>query len=244
MTMTLILADATAVTTLAASHFAGSLQAAVEARGRFVVLLSGGSTPKALYEMLATETYATLPWDQVVVCFEDERDVPADHAESNYRMAHEALLAHVPIPAANVHRIPTDVTPPKEAAATYEKTLRSLFDSEWPQFDLALMGVGEDGHTASLFPGSPGVDEKQAWVIAPFVDKLKVRRYSLTLPALANAREMVFLAVGPGKAEAVSACLEGAEDATVKPPARRVSEAHGRAVWLLDKAAGRKLKET
>ena len=244
MTMTLLTADPAAQAALAARHFASACEAAVEARGRFVVALAGGETPRRLYEALAGDDFQALPWASVVVCFGDERAVPPDHPESNHRMAREALLDRVPIQASNVHAIPTDLDPPKAGAAAYEQTLRALFGDEaaWPAFDLVLLGLGADGHTASIFPGSPALEPGDAWVMAPHVASLSARRYTLTLPALAHARELVFLVAGAAKAEAVRDALEPAPGAPASP-ARRVSEAHGKALWLLDKAASRRLKE-
>jgi 6-phosphogluconolactonase len=244
MTMTMLTPDPAALAGLAARHFASALEAAVEARGRFVVALAGGETPRKLYETLAGAEYRGLPWASAHVVFTDERDVPPDHPESNYRMARETLLDHVPVPAAQVHRFPTETTPPKEAAAAYERTLRALAGdgAAWPALDLALMGIGADGHTASLFPGSDALDEATKWVVAPHVAALQARRYTLTAPALAHAREMVFLAAGEAKAQAVADALEGEPDPK-RRPAQRVGAMHGKALWLLDKAAARRLKD-
>lgn len=244
MTMTMLTADAASLAALAARHFASACEAAVEARGRFVVALAGGETPRRLYETLAGPDFAGLPWAQVHVFWGDERDVPQDHAESNARMAREALLAHVPIPEAQVHPVPTGMDPPKAGAAAYEETLRAFFgaDAAFPAFDLVLLGLGPDAHTASLFPDSPALQEGTKWVAAPHVAKLNARRYTLTVPAIAAARELVFLVSGDAKADAVRATLEPAPDQ--KPtPAALVTEAHGKALWLLDKPASRRLKD-
>ena len=245
MTMTMLTADADALAAMAARYVASAFEAAVEARGRFVLALAGGETPRKLYEILARdEAFRDLPWAQAHVFWGDERDVPPDHADSNARMAREALLAHVPVPAAQIHPIPTGIDPPKAGAAAYEATLRAFFgeDAEWPAFDLVLLGLGADGHTASLFPDGPALAEATKWVAAPHVAKLNARRYTLTVPAIAHAREVLFLAAGDATADAARATLE--PEPTAKPtPAGLVTEAHGKALWLLDKAAARRLKD-
>lgn len=232
-----VVANAAQVAQVAAGFVASAIEAAVEARGACVIALAGGSTPQALYERLAGAEYAGLPWDKVQIVFGDERAVPADHPDSNYGMAKRTLLDHVPIPASQVHAVPTAIDPPKAGARAYDEVLRGL-----PRLDLALLGLGADGHTASLFPGSPALDEAEAWVTAPFVEAVKGRRYTLTVPAFAAARELVFLVSGEAKAAAAAAALEGPEDPQ-RQPAQRVARAHGQAAWLIDRAAAKRLKD-
>lgn len=219
----------------AAALFADAAHAAVAARGRFVVALAGGSTPKAAYTLLAGDP--SLPWAATHVWFGDERCVGPDDANSNYRMAHEALLAHVPVPEAQVLRMEGERAP-DDAAARYDALLagEAARDVGAPLFDLVLLGVGPDGHTASLFPGSAALDERERWAVAvpaPTTVGPHVPRVTLTFHALARARAVAVLAAGAEKREAVRAALGGGLDA---PPAGRV-RGQERTVWLLDEAA-------
>src|SRR5216684_3563029 len=185
---------------------------AVAERGRFTVALAGGSTPRNLYNLLATNARTSLPWDRMFFFWSDERHVPPTHPDSNYRMADEAMLSKIPVPASNVFRVPTENPDAPAAAEAYEQTLRKFFALEpgqFPRFDLILLGMGPDGHTASLFPGSAGLQEKSRLVIANWVDKLKTSRLTLTLPVLNAARCVVFLVSGTDKAPALHAVLEG-----------------------------------
>jgi 6-phosphogluconolactonase len=216
---------------------------AVAARGAFSLALSGGSTPRALYALLgdpAGAYAARMPWDRTRVFFGDERHVPPTHPDSNFRMASEALLAHVPIPVASVHRMRGELPDAGEAAAAYERELRAVL-GEAPVLDLVLLGLGEDGHTASLFPGSPALDERERWVAAPWVERLGAWRITLTLPVLERAREVVFLVAGAAKAAPLRRALrrEGAEPV----PAARVRPREGRLLWLADRAAAASLGE-
>jgi len=150
----------------AADEFATRAQEAVAARGRFSVALSGGSTPKALYRALAGSRFASLPWDKIFFFWGDERHVPPEHAESNYRMVNEALLSKVPVPAENIFRVPAEESNADAAAQQYEKVVRDFFrlsPGNFPRFDLVLLGLGSDGHTASLLPGQPVLEERQRW---------------------------------------------------------------------------------
>jgi 6-phosphogluconolactonase len=206
--------------------------------GRVAICLSGGSSPKQLFELLATDAYRSrIPWDRVHWFMGDERFVPADDHRNNMRMAREAFLDKC-APGANVHPILTDTATPDDAARRYEDVLKSFyganaFDPARPLFDLLMLGVGPDGHTASLFPGYPAVDETRRWVtgvpqahLEPFVP-----RVTLTLPALASCREMMFEAGGSGK-RAILARVFAGEDL----PANR-ARSQGETVWLLDQAA-------
>ena len=175
--------DAEAVARAAAELFARLSRETAEERGAFAVALSGGTTPRRVYELLAGEEFrASVPWPSVHVFFGDERTVPADHAESNYRMANEALLSRVAIPSENVHRI-EGLGDAAANASNYESVMRRFFgDAEWPRFDLVFLGMGDDGHTASLFPDTAALAEGRAWVAANWAEKLNAWRITLTAP--------------------------------------------------------------
>jgi 6-phosphogluconolactonase len=207
---------------------------AIERRGRFTIALSGGSTPRAVYERLGDN--AQLAWDQIEFCFGDERAVPPDHPDSNARMVRESLLRHGRGKPERVHRIPAEL-PPAQAAAEYERSLRKLFPGEaWPTFDLMLLGLGADAHTASLFPGSPALAEGAAWVVDNWVEKLNTHRITLTFPVLNAARHVVFMVAGADKAPALRAAL--ADDSDVNTaPARGVRPQPGSLTYLVDRAA-------
>lgn len=237
MTGVAVFPDPAALAEAAAARLGAIAEAAVAERGRFTIALSGGSTPRALFERLAAPPWRDrLPWAHFEVAWVDERDVPIDHPESNAGVAMRAWLDHVPVPRERIHPVPIHPGQPEATARAYEATLRALFPGEpWPLFDLVLLGVGEDGHTASLFPGSAALDEAEAWVVAPWVPALGAYRFSLSLPALAHARRMLFLVSGAAKAPVVQAVLQ--QPAAEPGPARRVAEAHGHAEWWLDAAA-------
>jgi len=226
--------EVAALAEAALDAFAGLARAAVEKRGRFTVALAGGSTPRALYAQLAE--HADLPWDRIELCFGDERAVPPDHRDSNARMVHEVLTHRPFIDAARVHRIPAEL-PPAEAAAAYERTLRTLFpDASLPRFDLVLLGLGADGHTASLFPRSPALSEQRAWVVSNPVETLGSERITLTYPVLNAADRVLFLVTGADKATALRDTLEGSA-AIEDVPARGVRPASGNLLFLVDRAA-------
>jgi 6-phosphogluconolactonase len=214
---------------------------AVEERGRFDWALAGGSTPRALYRLLADDPYrARLPWNAIHFYWGDERHVPPDHADSNYRMAREAMLDRVPVPAENVHRIPAELPDAEAAAKEYEATLRSIFTvaaGGWPRFDLVQLGLGAEGHTASLFPGSPLLAERARWVAAPWVEAQQTFRITLTPPVLNHARRAMFLVSGEEKAAALHAVLQGPREPAVYPAQIVV----GNRLWLVDRAAARLL---
>ncbi|HEX9049135.1 MAG TPA: 6-phosphogluconolactonase, partial [Anaeromyxobacter sp.] len=232
------MADAEEVARAAAEEVALAAARADAARGRFTLALAGGSTPRRLYALLADARApfrARVPWERTHVFFGDERPVPPEHPDSNYRMAREALLDRVPV--ASVHRIPGE---DPAAAEAYEDELRRFFEvppgGPPPRLDLVLLGLGEDGHTASLFPGSPALDERARWVVSPFVERLGTRRTTLTLPILDRARAVVFLATGAGKAGALARVLAAAPGAAPLPAARVRPDA-GAVVWIVDRAA-------
>ena len=210
---------------------------AVEKRGRFSIALSGGHTPARMYEFWATKPYRDqTPWDRVHLFWGDERYVAHDDSLSNFRMTRETLISHVPIPAANVHPIPTVSAPPEKSAAAYEKELRDYFGAEPPEFDLQLMGIGPEGHTASLFPDSSALEEKQRWVLPVEVPATPPRRITLTLVVINRARNTFFLVAGRDKTPIISALRAEPDAKLSKYPAGRV-QPPGPVHWFLDQAA-------
>jgi 6-phosphogluconolactonase len=231
-----VVADNEALARAAAERIAARFQSA---QGRIAFCLTGGSTPERLYELLAEPPYRdTLPWERIHLFWGDDRYVPHDDPRSNFGIAHRLLVRHVRIPPANIHPIPTSGRDPHLDAARYEAELRAFhaaerLDPSRPLFDVVLMGVGSDGHTASLFPGHPHPAERDRWVVgvpeaglAPFVP-----RVTLTFPAFASTREMLFLVSGADKRDIMARVLAG-EDL----PACR-ADAQGEVVWLIDRAA-------
>jgi 6-phosphogluconolactonase len=232
--------DARAIAARAAGLLTETSRQSVAARGRFTLALSGGSTPRALYELLAGELYAPrIPWGETHIFWSDERCVPPTQEESNYRMAHEAMLARVPVPPEQIHRMRGELEP-EQAALEYEKILAEGFGETPPRFDLILLGMGEDGHTASLFPDSAALSDTARLVAAPFVEKFKAHRLTLTLRTINAARTTIFLVSGAGKAETLRAVLEG-EKGAQPYPSQLVSPASGELVWLVDEAAAKGL---
>jgi 6-phosphogluconolactonase len=235
-----IVPDSVALNAFAAEEFKRSAEAALSAHGQFSVALSGGNTPRAIYSLLA-EQYQSLPWNKIHIFFGDERHVPPDHPDSNFRMANEALLSKVNIPAQNIHRVHAELDA-AVAAREYENELGNFFHlsgSDWPRFDLILLGLGEDGHTASLFPGNPSLKENSRRVIASWVEKFKSFRITVTLPVLNHGAEIIFLVSGENKAEILKDVLHpaGAKDY----PAQRVHPENGRLLWLADQDAAKLL---
>jgi 6-phosphogluconolactonase len=223
----------------AARDFATRAKEAIDERGRFAVALAGGSTPNATYEVLARDYANELDWSRVHVFFGDERTVPPGHEDLNYRMAYETLLSRVPV--GSVHRMRGEL-PPDEAAAAYEEELRSFFGQvDVPRFDLILCGLGEDGHTLSLFPETAALDVTYRWVVANPVLKLGTARLTLTIPVLNASRAVTFLVAGESKAEALKEVLEGDADPRAYP-AKHVRPEGGDLTWMVDRAAARLLK--
>ncbi|MFC2029695.1 6-phosphogluconolactonase [Chloroflexota bacterium] len=232
----IVIADAGKLAHEAARRFTNLAREAVESRGRFSVALSGGSTPGTLYGLLAGAPYREqVPWGKVHLFWGDERSVPAGESGSNYHMADQALIRHVPIPAENVHRIQGELAP-EAAARAYDKALRDFYCGPHPRFDLVLLGIGHDGHTASLFPGSPGLGERErlAQAATAIYEDRPAERVTLTLGAINTAREVLFLVSGSAKAEIVKAVLEGSGE---QFPAQRVQPSAGAVTWLLDEGA-------
>jgi 6-phosphogluconolactonase len=238
--LVLVLPDAERVCLEARERFADVARSAARERGTFRVALSGGSTPRRLYELLAElppgDAPPAVPWSKMHFFWGDERLVPPDHEASNYRMAREALLSHLDLQPEQVLRVPTELEP-EQCAQAYEQTLLRAFEGH-VRFDLLLLGIGADGHTASLFPGSPALEEREHLVAAVRAPGGGPDRVTLTLPALETARSGFFLASGAEKAEAVRAALGGGDS---PPPAGRVRLREGRLVWLLDRAAASRL---
>jgi 6-phosphogluconolactonase len=236
-----VLVDPEALARQAAQRFAELAREAAASRGRFSVALSGGSSPGKLYKLLAREPYRTqIPWDQVHLFWGDERCVPPDDPGSNYHLAEGALISQVPIPAENVHRMRGELEP-GAAARAYDRELQDFFCGPRPRFDLVLLGLGEDGHTASLFPGSPLLDEAER-LVAPATAVYQNRpaqRMTLTLPAINAARQVLFLVTGSTKAQIVRAAVK---DPAGQLPAQRIQPTAGRLTWLLDAPAASALR--
>jgi len=235
-----IVPDAEALSHEAARRFTRLALRAIADRGRFSVVLSGGTTPGALYRRLADDPHrAQIPWRQVHLFWGDERCVPPDHPGSNFRLADEALISRVPIPPGNVHRVRGELAP-QAAAQAYAVELRAFSGASGPHFDLVLLGLGQDGHTASLFPGSDALDEKVRPVVAvtaQYQDR-PAQRVTLTPPAINAARHVLFLVSGSSKAEIVQAVLEGPPE---RLPAQQIRPTTGRLTWLIDAPAASRL---
>ena len=221
----------------AAAEFIALAVEAVRSKGRFCVALCGGSTPRGLYTLLANQAQHSLPWEKIYFFWGDERHVPPDHPESNYRIAFEAMLSKVPIPAENIFRIHAEEKDADAAARAYEQTLTVFFHlkpGEFPRFDLMLLGMGPDGHTTSLFPGTRALHEKNQLVVANWVDKLNAHRITMSLPVLNNSVYVLFLVSGGDKANVLR---EVFENQTEELPASLVRPMNGRLVWLVDREA-------
>lgn len=233
-----ICSDAAELNRKAAQRFVDLANEAAGRGGRFSVALSGGSTPKALYSLLATPGFAgRIPWPKVHLFWGDERCVPPDHADSNFRMVRESLLTKVSLPPENIHRMAGEKEP-MLAAGEYEAELKIFFQlggGGLPRFDLILLGLGEDGHTASLFPGTAALNERERLVTANFVARLSAHRLTLTLPVLNHAAQVLFLVAGKSKATIVKELF--ATESGAGLPAARVRPAAGALVWLMTRDA-------
>jgi 6-phosphogluconolactonase len=242
-----VLADAPALAASAARRFSALADEAIATRGRFAVALAGGSTPAGLYRLLAGPPYAgEIDWSRMLVFFGDERCVPPEHPDSNYRMARETLLDHVPV--ASVHRIRGE-DPPDVAAGACERELRAAFatPSGPPRpgrgacFDLVLLGMGDNGHTASLFPRSPALHERERWAVAARVDAQPPLRITITVPVINAAAEVVILVAGADKAPMLRRVLRAPADPE-ELPVQLVAPSAGRLRWLVDAAAAAELR--
>jgi 6-phosphogluconolactonase len=217
----------------AAEHLIELANSAIAEHGRFSIALSGGSTPQSLYELLATPSYAErINWQQMHIFWGDERCVAPDHVDSCYHMAREAMLDHVSLPPDNIRRIQGEL-PPDEAAAKYEQILRHFFGDQEPRFDLILLGMGDDGHTASLFPGTKALHEETRWVIENYVEVKQMWRVTLTKTAINAAANIMFLVSGSGKAEKLHEVVQG----TYTPyqlPSQMIKPENGKLMWFVD----------
>jgi 6-phosphogluconolactonase len=213
-------------------------QEAVAKRGRFAIALSGGHTPEKMFSLWSeTAQYRDkTPWDRVHLFWSDERYVPENDPQSNYHMARETLISHVPIPAENVHPIPTNLSPPEACARAYEADLLKFFGAEPPAFDVQLLGLGPEGHAASLFPGSAALSEKLRWVAAVRVPAEPPQRITFTPVVLNCGRNTFFLVAGENKRDILSAIREEPTPETSQYPAVRINPANT-PVWFLDAAA-------
>lgn len=230
--------DLTAWLQGATQHIRHAIQARIATRGRCAISLAGGGTPKPIYEQLAQTD--GIDWSVVDIFFGDERCVPPDHADSNYKMAAETLLNRVAIPAENVYRIRGE-WPPAEAAEAYEATLRAYFPQGRARFDLVLLGMGHDGHTLSLFPKTPAIHETTRWVMAQHIANRDMWRVTLTPPAVNDAEHLLFLATGDNKAVALERVLHGPYDPDTYPAQIIRPSGGGQVWWLVDKAAASQL---
>jgi 6-phosphogluconolactonase len=221
----------------AAEKFVAYAQEAINSRGVFSVALAGGNTPRRVYELLATAPLKQLiEWSRTHLFFGDERCVPPDHPESNYGMVYAALISKVEIPSENVHRIAGEGNP-EQNAERYEKELRTFFgELRWPRFSLVLLGMGEDGHTASLFPGSDELKEESKWVVATRTEQLKQDRITLTAQVFNHAAHVVFLVTGQAKAKRLSQVLRFPPGAD-RYPVQLIQPVDGTLEWLVDRAA-------
>jgi 6-phosphogluconolactonase len=231
-----VCADVNQLSRRAAEAAVTAINDAVRRHGRCSLALSGGSTPRTLYGLLASEFREQIPWTQVHVFWGDERYVPSDDPDSNYRMARETLLDRVPCPATNIHPMPTGFPSADAAARDYERSLRSYFASDWPHFDVILLGLGEEGHTASLFPGSPALGERTRWVVAVKAPAEPPMRLTLTLPALIGAANIYVLVAGSNKADALNHVLAETPDPNTYPAAG-VRRTAGTLIWWVDRDA-------
>lgn len=236
-----IFEDPDQVARAAADCFVAVALSSISERGLFSVALAGGSTPQLTYQLLATDEYKDrIAWPKVHIFFGDERCVEPTDPESNYRMADEAMLSALPIPSYNVHRILGEGDAVADASL-YDDDLRTFFDpAPFPQFDLVLLGMGPDGHTASLFPNTDALSEQKTWVVANWVEKLGTYRITLTPPAINHATNIVFLVTGESKAERLLEVLGPLRDPQ-RLPCQLIKPVTGSLLWLVDKAAAQRL---
>ena len=235
----IVVEDGEAIARAAAERFVAATEAAVAARGQALVALSGGSTPKRMAELLARpELAGRVPWAAIDIFWGDERWVPLASGESNAGEAMRALLDKVPVPPERVHPVATDLASPVRAAEAYEAEIRRAAGepADAPVFDLVLLGMGDDGHTASLFPGTAALHEREKLVAENFVPKLGADRITFTYRLIGAAREVLFLVGGAAKAEMLARVLEG-PPALEELPAQGVRPEHGSLTWLVDRAA-------
>jgi 6-phosphogluconolactonase len=247
MAVLTVVADEEAVARTSAERITALIEEALSAFGPATVCLTGGSTPRRLYELLADDTEpwrGRIEWSRVHLFWGDERHVPPDHEDSNFGMANRALVSRVPVPASQVHRMRGEIPDADEAARLYEQELAEGFRAAGrtdQTFDVMLLGLGEDAHIASLFPGSPVLEERERRTAAPRVARLGAFRITLTPPALLDARRILLIVAGESKADAVAAALEGPDDVS-RWPAQLLRAAGDRVEWIIDPLAARHLR--
>jgi 6-phosphogluconolactonase len=239
-----IFPDGGQLSVAAAEYIVRVAQESIATHGSFTLALSGGSTPRKLYAMLADEPYrGQIDWALVEIFWSDERCVPADDAESNYHLAQEVMLSKLPIAASQIHRVPADEPDREAASLAYTKEMQRVFGTDGiPQFDLIQLGMGPEGHTASLFPHQASLTEQQRLIMPVTVPKPPPPRLTFTPPLLNAAIHILFLVTGPDKSEAVQAVLEGPKQPE-EYPAQIVQPSDGEVTWMLDKAAAALLRK-
>lgn len=231
-----ISADTQTLSTELASWIKDLIVETLKTKDRFTFVLSGGSTPKALYKLLASDTYRTsIHWEKVHFFYGDERAVPFEDERNNAKMSYDTLLNFIEVPEENIHIMRTDLEP-KESAIAYEAILKSYFGENEPTFDLVLLGMGDDGHTLSLFPGTDVIHEKTAWTSAFFLKAQDMYRITLTAPVVNKSRFIVFMAAGSGKASTLKEVLEGPTDLE-RLPSQIIATENGEVHWFIDKSA-------
>ena len=239
MRQIMIFPNAAALAEDAARQIVELARQSIRERGRFTFVLSGGSTPKTLFSMLAAEPYRSqIDWGKIEFFWGDERSVPPDHPDSNYRMANEAMLSKVPVPAGHIHRMRGELEP-GEAAQEYARELLAFSSGKPLHFDCILLGLGPDAHTASLFPASEALKVKEATVVANWVEKFQTWRITMTAPLINQARCVMFLAAGDEKAAPLHEVLQGTRQPEVYPA--QLIAPQGDLLWEVDVAAGRLL---
>jgi 6-phosphogluconolactonase len=240
------LSDEAALSRAAAETIVKHLNDSLRIREAYSIVLSGGSTPRRLYTLLASDAVFRdqIPWDRVHFFWGDERHVSPDHPDSNYRMADAALLSKVPIPSTNIHRIRAEDSDALKAAADYEQEILRFFklDAEQiPRFDCVLLGMGPDGHTASLFPGTSALNETKRLAVANWIEKFQSYRITMTVPVFNNAERIIFLVSGQEKANTLKSVLTRRRE-SVPYPVQLIRPGHGQLIWLIDASAASHLK--
>ncbi len=240
MTNIHVLPDVKSLAEAAADQIITIADAAIKATDSFSLVLSGGVTPRPMYQLLATDAYKSrIDWEKVIIFWGDERCVPPDDDESCYKMARQTLLDHVPVLPNNIHRMRGEIRP-DEAAAEYEALLRGIFKSDRPRFDLILLGIGDDGHTASLFPRTNALHEEQRWVTENYVPAKQAWRITFTRPGINGAANIMFVVSGKNKAERLKQITSG-EYQPYDLPAQLVKPTHGNLSWFIDAEAAAQL---
>lgn len=240
-----ILADTEAISRAAAETLIKDISDCLQAQDSYSIALSGGSTPRRLYALLANDAklQEQIPWERVHFFWGDERHVPPDHPDSNYRMAYNALLSKVPIPSINIHRIRAEDSDADKAAADYEHEIRRFLKidaGQMPRFNCVLLGMGPDGHIASLFPGTSALEETNRLAVANWVEKFQSYRITLTVSVINNADRIIFLVSGAEKADTLKAVLED-DVKSNRYPAQRIQPSDGKLIWFLDRSAAGRL---